>query len=234
MSPPARAGSPARHAAPPRLRERFEGAIAGVGTREGTRVVVGHWRRSPFGDGLAGAFTDAMVERADGHRVLLAPTREVADYVSGVYHFDEVRVVDVSVSTPPVAPGAVWRVEAGPLRLAVEVGGRTSLGWLLRAVPGPLAAAPAWATAVDPVARRVLRGVSTRGSADGGRREWYGARDVRALVRAETCWDGADLGEVAPVDPPVRFGFGSTPPRPSLVRVVSTVEAARGPTGRTS
>ncbi|WP_422631796.1 hypothetical protein [Pseudokineococcus basanitobsidens] len=200
--------------------------MAGVGTREGTRVVLGHWRRSPFGPGAAGAFTDVMVERADGHRVLLAPTRAVADYVAAVYRFDEVRVVDVRVLTPPVAPGAVWRVEAGPLRLAVEVGRRTPLGWLLRAVPGPLAAAPAWAEAVDPVARRVLRGVSTRGSAGGGRREWYGARDVRSVTAATTSWDGLDLGPLAPVEPPVRFGFGSTPPAPSLVRVVSTVEAA--------
>jgi hypothetical protein len=37
-------------------------------------------------------------------------------------------------------------------------------------------------------------------------------------------WDGADLGELAPVDPPARFGFSSTPARPSLTRVVSTVE----------
>ncbi|WP_298801161.1 hypothetical protein [uncultured Pseudokineococcus sp.] len=208
-----------------RRRERFEGAIAGVGTAEGTRVVLGHWRRSPFGEGAAGAFTDAMVERADGHRVLLAPTDEVGEYVSGVYRFDEVRVVDVRLRTPPVRPGAVWEVEAGPLRLRLAVGRRTPLGALLRLVPGPVASAPAWATAVDPVARRVLRGVSTRGSAGGGRREWYGARDVRALVGATTSWDGRDLGPLVPVEPPVRFGFGSTPPAPSLVRVVSTVEA---------
>jgi len=212
-----------------RPRERFEGAIAGVGTAEGTRVVLGSWRRSPFGTGAAGAFTDAMVERADGHRLLLAPTSEVAEYVSGVYRFDEVRVVDVRLTTPPVRTGAVWEVSAGPLQLRLVVGRRTPLGWLLRAVPGPLAASPAWATAVDPVARRVLKGVSTRGSAGGGRREYYGARDVRSLTGARTTWDGQDLGPLAPVLPPVRFGFGSTPPAPSLVRVVSTVEAAASP-----
>ncbi|MEJ5914028.1 hypothetical protein [Pseudokineococcus sp. 1T1Z-3] len=218
--------APDRPARAARARERFEGAIAGLGTREGTRVVVGHWRRSPFGGGAAGAFTDAMVERADGTRLLLAPTRAVADYVSAVYRFDEVHVVDVRVRTEPVRTGAVWEVDAGALRLRLEVGGRTGLGWLLRAVPGPLAAAPAWASLVDPVARRLVRGVSTRGSAGGGRREWYGARDVRVLAGADTRWDGVDLGPLAPVDPPVRFGFGSTPTQPSLVRVVSTVEAA--------
>jgi len=214
-----RAGAPARH--------RFTGAIAGLGTTGGTRVVVGHWHRSPFGAGAAGAFTDVMVERPDGHRVLLAPTQEVADYVTGVYTFDETRVVDVAVTTPSVRPGAEWVVDAGPLSVRLVLGGRTPLGLLLRCVPGPLAAAPAFAAAVDPVARVVLRGVRTRGSAGGGRREWYGARDVRAVVAARASWDGEDLGALAPVEPPVRFGFGSSPPAPSLVRVVSTVEDAR-------
>jgi hypothetical protein len=36
-------------------------------------------------------------------------------------------------------------------------------------------------------------------------------------------WDGEDQGGLAPVDPPVRFGFGSTPRTPSLVRVVTLV-----------
>ena len=34
--------------------------------------------------------------------------------------------------------------------------------------------------AVDPVARVVMRGVRTRGSAGHGRREWYGATDHHA------------------------------------------------------
>ena len=48
--------------------ERFDGWIAGLGTAAGLRVVIGHWPTSPLG-----AFTDAMVERPDGHRILLAP-----------------------------------------------------------------------------------------------------------------------------------------------------------------
>jgi hypothetical protein len=87
-----------------------------------------------------------------------------------------------------------------------------------------VAASPAWATAVDPVARVLLPGVRTRGSAGGGRREWYGARDLHRIVSMHGSWDGADLGDLAPVDPPARFGFSSTPTRPSLTRVVSTVE----------
>jgi hypothetical protein len=76
---------------------------------------------------------------------------------------------------------------------------------------------------VDPVSRRVLRGVRTRGTALAGRREFYGATDLHAVTALEGSFDGRLLGELAPVDPPCRFGFSSTPRRPSVTTVVTTV-----------
>ena len=196
-------------------RHRFVGAIAGVGSSSGVRVVVGRWRESPFGP-----FADAMVETASGHRVLVAPTREVADYVAATYTFDEVRVEDVAVS----GPDAVWQLTSRSLTLTLGVGDRTFLGRLLALVPAPVATHPAWASAADPFSRVVLRGVRTRGAAVAGRREWYGATDVRAVVRMQGRFDGTDLGTLADVDPPCRFGFSSTPRRPSVTSVVTTVD----------
>jgi hypothetical protein len=194
--------------------ERFDGFIAGLGTPAGLRVVVGHWPTSPLG-----AFTDVMVERPDGHRMLLAPDQDVADFVAGTYTFDEVcRVpVDTTVS------GDRWTVSAGPLELAFTVGRRDLLGALLRAVPRRLATDRRWITAIDVVARRVLPGVRTRGSAGQGRQEYYAALDLHRLTGARVSWDGVDQGGLAPVDPPVRFGFGSTPRTPALVRVVTLI-----------
>lgn len=197
--------------------DHFDGWIAGVGTATGLRAVVGHWPRSPFG-----AFTDVMVERADGHRVLLAPSTAVAAFVGGTYAFDEVRTGEVRAGID----GPRWRVEAAPLTLEFTVGPRTALGWLLRTVPRRLATHPRWITAVDLVARVALPGVQARGSAGHGRREFYGALDLHRVTGAAVCWDGADQGGLAPVAPPVRFGFGSTPRRPSLTRVVTLVQAA--------
>jgi hypothetical protein len=196
-------------------RHRFTGAIAGVGSSSGVRVVVGRWRESPFGP-----FADAMVETAAGHRVLLAPTPEVADYVAATYSFDEVRVEDVAVT----GPDQVWQLTSRSLSLTLSVGDRTFLGRLLALVPAPVATHPAWASAADPFSRVVLRGVRTRGTAVAGRREWYGATDVRAVVRMQGRFDGADLGTLADVDPPCRFGFSSTPRRPSVTSVVTTVD----------
>lgn len=190
--------------------QRFDGHIVGLGTASGTRVVVGLWDRSPYG-----RFADAMVERPDGHRVLLAPDERVADLVSTTYSFDDVRIV-------PVSP-AGWGIDAGPLSARWTPGTRAPIGWLLQVVPAPLAHRETWARLCDPIARRVMPGVRTHGSAGGGRTEWYAAADAWGVESATITWDGEDLGPLAPVDPPVRFGFGSAPRTPTLTRVTSFI-----------
>lgn len=199
----------------PPSRSRFDGQIAGVGSSSGTRVVVGHWLRSPFG-----RFADVMVETTEGHRVLLAPDERVRDFVAATYSFDEARLEPVTVE----ATATRWRVRSRSLDLRLVVGGRTPLGRVLGLVPRRLAASPAWCTITDPLARLLLDGVRTRGSAGAGRTEWYGATRVRAVTSLAGSFDHADLGCIAEVDPPCRFGFSSTPRRPSVTDVVTTVE----------
>jgi hypothetical protein len=197
------------------VRERYQGRIAGVGTTSGTRLVVGHWAHTPLG-----SFSDVMVERPDGHRVLLAPSAVVRDVIEATYVFDEVRLEPVSV----VETDGSWQVSSPSLSLRIGFGRRSGLGWLLRAVPARLATSTRWATLVDPVAARVLDGVRTRGVAREGRQEWYGATDLRLLTSASGSFDGDPLGSLAPVDPPCRFGFSSTPRTPSVTSVVTTIE----------
>ena len=120
-----------------------------------------------------------------------------------------------------------WLVVAGPLEARLVVGQRTGLGRALRAVPDRLAASRRFTAVTDPVARALLHGVRTRGSAGAGRVEHYGATDVHGIVDAGTTWDGEPLGGLAPVDPPVRFGFGSTPRRPAVTDVVTTIVLPR-------
>jgi len=202
-------------------RSRFRGAIAGVGTTSGVRVVVGRWTESPYG-----GFADAMVETAAGHRVLLAPSSAVAEFVASTYSFDEVRIELFSVVAGPDA----WTIRSKSLVLVVDLGAPTALGRLLRLIPDRVAEAPWWCTVTDPVARLALRGVRTRGSAGNGRREYYGATRVRRISAATGSFDGLDLGALAPVDPPPRFGFSSTPRRPVVTDVVTTVVDLSGGT----
>ncbi|WP_341927730.1 hypothetical protein [Nocardioides psychrotolerans] len=199
-----------------RRRDRFHGVISGLGSTSGTRVVVGHWRASPYG-----AFSDAMVELPDGHRVLVAASSDVARFVAATYEFEEIRVEPLEVRVD----GDRWRLRSSSLQLDWTVGRRTALGWLLRCIPRSIAQAPWWCSLTDVVARVVLTGVRTRGSAGNGRREWYGATDNRRVLAVTGAFDGRDLGALAPIDPPPAFGFSSTPRDPSSTEVVSTVEA---------
>lgn len=196
---------------------KFDGAIAGIGTTSGTRIVVGMWPQSPFG-----SVTDVMIERPDGHRILLAPNQQIADFVAATYRFDEVRVTPVL----RVRDGKKWMVSGDGLALTFDIAGRPPLGWLLLAVPRRLARARWWATVQDPIAKFVMDGVRTRGTAGGGRREWYAALDLHRIRSVSARLDGQDLGELRPVSPPVRFGFGSTPEQPSLVRVLTQIAGA--------
>lgn len=193
---------------------RFDGVIAGLGTASGTRIVLGLWPRSPFG-----RLVDAMVEHPDGMRTLLAPTPDSARFIASTYRFDEVRVVPTAL----LAAGRHWRVQAGPLRVGFDLGRRTAAGWALWLVPRAVARSHWWCVAVGPAARLARPGVRTHGSAGNGRIEWYGALDEIAVRGARAEWAGRDLGTLRAVDPPVRFGFGSVPRRPALVRVTTTV-----------
>jgi hypothetical protein len=198
-----------------KLRWRFDGEIAAFGTTTGHRVVIGRWPVSPFGP-----VSDIMLEAPDGTRLLIAPSDEVARFVASCYRFDSVEVKPVEVIHKP----GRWDVVAGQLQATLIVGHRGWLGLLLRAVPRSVATAPAWAALVDPLVRVMLPGVRTRGSAGGGRREWYGAWDSHPLVSVTASWRGTDLGAMTDVFPPVRFGFGSAPRRPAVVRLTTTVQ----------
>jgi len=195
-------------------RWRFDGEIAAFGTTTGHRVVIGRWPVSPFGP-----ISDVMLETPDGTRLLIAPSAEVARFIASTYCFDAVQVEPVTVIRHP----GELTVVTGQLRASLTVGRRGRLGLLLRAVPRPVATAPVWAALVDPLVQLMLPGVRTRGSARAGQREWYGAWDLHLLTAVTARWQGTDLGAMADVFPPVRFGFGSAPRQPSLVRLTTTV-----------
>ena len=194
--------------------QRFEGRIAGLGSTSGVRVVVGWWHRTPWGE-----FADVMVEEPAGHRVLLAPDHRVADLLEQTYAFDEVVTGPLQVT----ALGRTVRVHGPNLNLGMTVGGRTLLGGLLALGPRRLATSPRWLTMIDPAARTIMKGVRTTGTVRKGRTEFYGAYGLHRIDCLFGTWRGSDLGTLAPVEPPVRFGFGSTPRRPVVTSLVTTI-----------
>jgi len=191
----------------------FAGHIAGIGTSSGTRIVVGMWDTSPLG-----TFADVMLEQPSGHRILLAPRQDVADFVASTYAFDEVRIEPVSV-----ARGTEWSVHTRSLQVRFTPGRRLWVSPLLSLVPAPVRRTSTWARVCNPVAKRLMPGVQTYGTAGGGRTEWYAATAVRRLARARATWEGDELGDLAPVTPAVRFGFASSPAQPTLTALTSYV-----------
>ncbi len=197
------------------MRLVFTGHIAGTGSRSGLRIVVGAWDQSPFG-----AFTDVMLQTADDERVLLAPNETIADFVSSTYSFDRVELGDVSS-----ALGAQQlTVTAEGFDARIAIGGPAPIDRLLRLVPRRLATSPRWLRAIDPVAARVVPGVHTYGTAGNGRVEYYGVRRSRRITAIDGHYRGVPFGGLAPLRPPVRFGFSSAPASPQIVSVTTTID----------
>jgi hypothetical protein len=193
----------------------FIGHIAGLGSTAGVRLVVGSWLTSPFG-----RFADVMVETGDGERILLAPDDAVAEFVSTTYSFDVVKIGPVAVEHS----ATVFAVTAPDLEVTCRIGGPGAFDRLLRLVPGPIATAPLWLRAIDPVAARLIPGVRTAGTAGNGRREFYGVRRTRSIIDLRGQFRGRDLGDLADLLPPVQFGFSSAPAVPALVSVTTTID----------
>lgn len=186
-------------------RYELAGVICSSGFASGDRFVLGHWSDSPLG-----AMTDVMWARPDGERVLLAETPRVADFVTAIYRFDDVRLAPVTATFD----GRCLRLDAGEVVLTMRAGagwrlpsGRLRRPWFTRWVEGAIA--------------RPLLGVRTFGVSPTGVRQWYRAEEYRRVAEAEARVRGADLGPLRPFDVPVRFGFSGPPRRPSIVRLRS-------------
>jgi hypothetical protein len=68
-------------------------------------------------------------------------------------------------------------------------------------------------------------GVHTAGTAGNGRREYYGVRRSRLISAVTGRFNGADLGGLALLHPPMHFGFASAPATPQIVTVTTRVDA---------
>jgi hypothetical protein len=197
------------------VRSVFAGHIAGAGSGSGLRIVVGAWDESPFG-----AFTDVMLQTAHDERILLAPDDMVAEFVASTYRFDRVEVGPVTAALD----SHLLTVATESFGARMEIGGPTPIDRLLRLVPGRLATSPRWLRAIDPVAGRMVAGVHTYGSTGNGRVEYYGVRRSRRITALDGHYRGLAFGGLAPLLPPVGFGFSSAPASPQVVSVTTTID----------
>ncbi|WP_419863719.1 hypothetical protein [Candidatus Poriferisodalis sp.] len=180
--------------------ETLRGSITSVGFASGHRFVIGDWRHSPIGP-----FADIMWAQPDGRRMLLAEPA-VAAYIVSVYPFDEVRDQAVTAERK----GRIYTVASDGLRLDMKIGLAT-----LRLPPRPRRIT----STVENWCARKLLDVRTHGTSPTGVVEWYRTRSARRVVAATASLDGVDLGSLAPLDPPLGFGFTDPSRQPSHVRL---------------
>lgn len=188
------------------MTERVVGTITSTGFASGDQFVVGRWETTPVG-----AFGDVMWRSPSGHRTLFASSDAAAEYITAIYAFDQVMVVDLSV----VGDRRSTTVESARLSLQLRSGRRR---------PIPLRrprAVTRWIEA--PIARRLM-GVEVHGTSPLGVREWYQSSGWSWIDAGRGELDGADLGGVTRLEHPMGVGFSDPPPRPSIVSVRVAIE----------
>ena len=182
------------------------------------------WESGPLGP-----MVDVMWSKPDGTRVLLAPDDDAAAFISGIYGFDETKVVPFRAQRS----SGGFRVVAGDLELEGELG-RPHRLFMLR--PRGLRRS-LWWVRVEDVLARVLgrfviggaRGVRLRGVTPGGAREWYRIDGYRPVVTARGSLGGEDLGPLTDLRPDVGFGFSGFPTKPAFVTCSPVLEGAELP-----
>ena len=178
---------------------RIRGSISSAGFAGGNRFVVGHWERSPIGP-----FGDVMWGTPDGQRILLAGNQKVADFVTSIYNFDDVRIGDLQTESD----GRVTTVEGLGLNLHLS-------GGIARVIPfsRPLS----FTRFVERPLAKFLMGVETFGTSSRGVSEWYQAKQWRWVKSGTAVLDGNNLGGLSNFSQPIEVGFSEPPSKPAIV-----------------
>ena len=187
--------------------DTFDGRISSCGFSSGDRIVVGDWQKSPLGP-----FTNVMWAKPDGTRVLLSPSKEHADYVSTLYNFEAVHIVQLAVTRQPRGTDIVTDSRS------------VSFQWK-RGIGIPFSRPRWFISTIEQWIAGVVFGTKTHGTTCNGLREWYCIYNLSTIKRAEASCDGHDLGSVSKFEVDACFGFSEPPKKPSSVRLRSMIES---------
>ena len=179
----------------------FQGRITSSGFQTGDRIVVGAWNSSPFGK-----FTDIMWAKPDGVRVLIAPSQDVADYVTEMYSFDEVLIENIVTNEE----GRNLKVECDSMQL--------DFSWK-KGFAIPFKRSLLFIATVELFFAKLIFSTRTYGLTRNNRQEWYAIDRVSNLSSALATINGQNVGEMAPMNEACKFGFSEAPKKPSSCEV---------------
>lgn len=184
---------------------RIKGSISSVGFSDGNRFVIGHWEDSPIGE-----FGDVMWGTPKGEKILLAENDRIANFVSAIYDFDEIRVGDLTVKSD----GQMTR--ATGFGLDINLNGGMVRGFIpsrpllfTRFIENPIAS--------------ISMGVKTFGTSSRGVMEWYQACKWRRVISGNALLNGISLGPICSFDKPLGVGFSEPPRKLAIVDLQVTI-----------
>ena len=175
----------------------FSGRITSSGFDSGDRIVVGAWKTSKFGE-----FTDIMWAKPDGTRVLIAPTQEIADYVTDMYTFDEVILENITTTQG----GRNLKINCSSMELEFTWNRGFSI---------PFKRSLFFISTVELFFAKLLFSTRTYGITKNNRKEWYAIDRVSKVIQATAKIKGIDVGSLSPMNEPCKFGFSEAPKKPS-------------------
>lgn len=179
----------------------FKGRITSSAFESGDRIVVGAWKESIFGE-----FTDIMWAKKDGTRVLIAPTQEIADYVTAMYSFDEVILEEISTSLSERS----IKVSCNTMNL--------EFSWN-RGFPVPFKRSLLFIQTIELFFAKLVFSTRTYGITKDNRKEWYAIDRVSHIKSATAQISGKSAGGFKPMNEPCKFGFSEAPKKPSSCAV---------------
>ncbi len=185
----------------------FEGRIVSCGFLSGDRLVIGSWKESPFG-----VFCDIMWSKPDGTNILIAPNKEIGEYISSMYNFDIVKIEEIKIEEG----GNKIKLESEEINCTFE--------WN-RGIPFLIKGRPLWfVSSFEYFFGLLFFGTRTHGKTKNGQNEWYMVDRFSKLTQAKATINREDLGEYTRFYPKANFGFSEPPRVPASVLVRSHIE----------
>ena len=185
----------------------FEGRITSCGFSSGDRLVIGSWKKSPFGE-----FSDIMWAKSDGTKVLIAPNKEIGDYISSMYNFDTIKIEEINLEETH----NMMKLDAKEINCHFE--------WN-NGIPFIIKKRPLWFVAsIEYLFGWLIFGTKTHGKTKDGKKEWYVVDRLSKLTKANVNIENKDLGNYTNFYPKANFGFSDPPKMPSSVLVRSHIE----------
>ena len=184
----------------------FEGEVFSSGFDSGDRIVIGNWKESPYGK-----FTDIMWAKPNGEKILIAPNKEISEFISNMYSFDKTIISE-------------FEIEESANKIVVKNNEMIcELKWN-RGIKIPMIR-PLWLiSSIEYIFGLIIFKTKTHGITKNKKQEWYAVKKISKLEEIKIIINGENLGNMRNFEPKAGFGFSEPVKKPSVVSVKTHIQ----------